>query len=50
MTDRAFAHHARRARPPGIDARGGESLANVEVTLDLSENARRTRREMPAEE
>ncbi|MGH7725669.1 MAG: hypothetical protein ACREOU_09590 [Candidatus Eiseniibacteriota bacterium] len=35
---------------PDLEARGGESLANVEVALDLAENAWRTRREMLAEE
>lgn len=35
---------------PDLEAHGGQSLANVEVALDLTENAWRTRREMLAEE
>ena len=35
---------------PDIEARGGASLASVEVALELAESAWRTRREMLAEE
>jgi hypothetical protein len=40
----AWVHH------PDVESAGGAALANVEVAIDLAENAWRTRKEMLAEE